>query len=1127
MSEEGVRLIPNLKEREHTVPPFSVGKWTPLEKSKLDHISKGLEISSKSFVSSSIPDIWARPIVFEIALFDAYHPMHTRVMGEWRGLLAILALKERYRLSINVEVINLHNSSKKTSSSSIFLKALESLCPYRTISPDTNWSSIHLIILKDLETDLKHPLGIFSPTTLVMPACDMSEHPLDFVPWFNGSYLLDPVEFLNEKERSSLARWLLNIRGEKDSDFGFIGHINSVANTTASNDESGFIKERLLNCIGTNNSGFIGDLDCQPQREINLSSEDYGITYGFYKLFNRSVIISTGDQRNSPIRLKPQGRTTDKSVLVVDDNIPKQWDMSEDALMALEGFSFNELTNNSDKFLNEGIECWKTEDFFCERLIEIDAKNAFPGAIILRNKMDEDSFISPIKSKVLDLLSPQYVSNNLSIKKTASDTITVELRLELGEANSGIAREFVLRKTYQKKELIKIKFAPLIAVWPFINAGIEENMWKAYYTYFSTGDQPYEKDDTEKSPNTFYSKPYPGDDFLDSYNIKRSIVENDIMKETTISKKFPEAMECFVKLKEGTQLADLKECGMIFLQQPKFIYISQTWDVSIDFGTTSTCMFLKSGNDTMPLTFKHKPLIITAVSEGAKGDLGKEFLPEGSDSDDEKEFFLTFLKRRDTKLLDREYSHILRSIILFYTIKTSFSFDDCCINLKWGESSNDKINVKLFLRQLVLMIAAEAASSGVSTISWHFSYPSSFSQKRISDFKENWETLAKFVKDNSGIERGNSDDTNYFSKTESVAVGIYFKKKTTGSLVSGAVCVDIGGGTTDISIWKGSNTDNMLFQTSLKYAGRDIFLDSLLSHIDILTCLDNTITIEETNNIIKLSSKDFKYATLDALIFNIANSKDKNKDENNDWLDNYKNFSGEENFLKFKRDLIIKMSGLMFFVGILIKYLKNSCKAFAGDNFEMPDVFFGGNGSRVFTWISELKDSEDIDKSVYTDFFKSIILDAIAFDDTEFKKEEQVFTFSISAKPKSEVAHGLVLEPSFKGNNVDEVVISGEPFASSGEEYKWDGIITEDILLKGISINNLPLLLAYIKSFNDSLKKYELDTLPIEEFSKENLRLIYNKVPQILNDKCGEAINHNAVIEPIFLIGFKELLNYV
>ena len=42
----------------------------------------------------SIPSMWARPLLFEMALYNDRHPVHTRILGEWRGLLAMLALKE-------------------------------------------------------------------------------------------------------------------------------------------------------------------------------------------------------------------------------------------------------------------------------------------------------------------------------------------------------------------------------------------------------------------------------------------------------------------------------------------------------------------------------------------------------------------------------------------------------------------------------------------------------------------------------------------------------------------------------------------------------------------------------------------------------------------------------------------------------------------------------------------------------------------------------------------------------------------------------------------------------------------------------------------------------------------------
>ena len=53
----------------------------------------------RSFVQS-IPSVFARPLQFARALSDESHPAHRAVVGQWRGLLAVVALWKWLEVSI-------------------------------------------------------------------------------------------------------------------------------------------------------------------------------------------------------------------------------------------------------------------------------------------------------------------------------------------------------------------------------------------------------------------------------------------------------------------------------------------------------------------------------------------------------------------------------------------------------------------------------------------------------------------------------------------------------------------------------------------------------------------------------------------------------------------------------------------------------------------------------------------------------------------------------------------------------------------------------------------------------------------------------------------------------------------
>src|SRR5215213_4168144 len=90
-----IPLLPKLNE-EHNVEKFEgAGEWYSRNADELKNISEGLDVNSQVQTQiNSIPDVWARPLLFEMALYNESHPLHEQIRGEWRGLLAMLALRE-------------------------------------------------------------------------------------------------------------------------------------------------------------------------------------------------------------------------------------------------------------------------------------------------------------------------------------------------------------------------------------------------------------------------------------------------------------------------------------------------------------------------------------------------------------------------------------------------------------------------------------------------------------------------------------------------------------------------------------------------------------------------------------------------------------------------------------------------------------------------------------------------------------------------------------------------------------------------------------------------------------------------------------------------------------------------
>ena len=156
-------LLPRLTTTNQVTTFGNAGRWEKRESAELERISEGLDVGDTKIASAevdSIPSMWARPLLFEMALYDTRHPMHERVLGEWRGLLAILALKEWSDFPLTTEQINITDIENLLDAED-FLRALEKLRPKDTLDKTTTWETLNIILFN------KKPIGITSPTTLV------------------------------------------------------------------------------------------------------------------------------------------------------------------------------------------------------------------------------------------------------------------------------------------------------------------------------------------------------------------------------------------------------------------------------------------------------------------------------------------------------------------------------------------------------------------------------------------------------------------------------------------------------------------------------------------------------------------------------------------------------------------------------------------------------------------------------------------------------------------------------------------------------------------------------------------------------------------------------------------------
>ena len=116
MAETYFPMLPKVNEEISKVLKDTAGEWKETDINFLQGLANSLDCgeSIKEMGSvDSIPDMWARPLLFKMALFDLEPTkqfvtgLHEKVRGEWRALLAMFALKNYKQLDLKAEQVNL------------------------------------------------------------------------------------------------------------------------------------------------------------------------------------------------------------------------------------------------------------------------------------------------------------------------------------------------------------------------------------------------------------------------------------------------------------------------------------------------------------------------------------------------------------------------------------------------------------------------------------------------------------------------------------------------------------------------------------------------------------------------------------------------------------------------------------------------------------------------------------------------------------------------------------------------------------------------------------------------------------------------------------------------------------
>jgi hypothetical protein len=1025
---------PPLKSGSSSVhTPAERGRWDAYTTESLRTLAQTLDSGKdpRYFRLQAIPDVWARHIAFGQSLFDPDHELHDRTLGEWRGLLAAVGLSEwRSGFQFTADRVQLDENDPG------FGGIAAKLVPTVVAIPGASWTDLSVISWAG------RPVAITSPATIF----SLAEEYEIRVPWYDGRHLLDPLAF-RQGDRPAVDMLSL---GEKEALHAWLGRIRKGIAAGSGSPASSKLQERIReyqdglvppsrdfkfipNRIGYLVSGgtsIAADVPAAP--EAGIDSSDVRLYGG--RSEETGGIILIAEEASASL-----GRPT-KDIAV--------W-----GSVTLASAQSTPLNPNRKELHGQslgGTEWRVAADFFLPKLYTYKGDGAFSSVLSSPWGSESVSPLLPLQPWILDHIGPEDVAKRTQVRKV-SNRYDVTLSVPLKDSGGNLY-DVTLTRSYQASDTVLLDQRPVLDIWPNFRASDWAHYYTLYYQEVSRG-------------RTFYGRPRA---WRSEREHRQEVSRGEITSEISRTDDFPEALECFDPKDPGSCL------GMILIRQPQQLdggLRPGTWRVGVDFGTTSTTVYRSYEGRAEPVLFESRVVSVMADPANRHDVLRDRFLPPTAAE-------VPFLSLFKYSQISAEASPIIDGRIYFrLPARDAYAWTNVKADLKWSTSPESRILVTEFIEQLALMIRAEARASGIGKVEWRYSLPTSFTRNQREQLHGIWRTMA------SGDELAH--------RSESHSAALYFRGAQKAAPEIGAICIDVGGMSSDIAIWQAGE---LKLQTSVRCAGRQIIVDSIAGMYENLSeLLDHRLD-------------DLDPAIIPLEIQTILTKKQ-------DIEKRLPKYSGHEAVQKLGRSLSLGLGGLLFYSGLLFRHLVESGKCKPA----MDGIFIGGNGSKMFSWLNNgvLPLSEPV-----TQFFVGLFLAGSGQDLGTVRLE-----LTPRERLKHEVAFGLVSSESLS-DVADPVIISGERIRTQDETIAEVDQISVPMVRSGVRPESgLPTLRNYADTLfraQSAAKDRFMPTDP-EAVDWGYLETQLTEELARLRQKPEDELD----LEPVFIIGLRLLLDEI
>ncbi len=360
---------------------------------------------------------------------------------------------------------------------------------------------------------------------------------------------------------------------------------------------------------------------------------------------------------------------------------------------------------------------------------------------------------------------------------------------------------------------------PYVVSWP--NVHIAPELWRRYYVY---AHRPQNLDVWVYRDGAWQQGLYRRVSELD----EALGTERTRVWRTAVTETYP----AYVLLRKG----GLTMGALYNVASRVLIKHEPTAELAIDFGSIATTVMIRQEDRVLPGALPrclHRVLLRGQTADD--GCLNDEFLPldallpnekglkpKGRDSmfysvmdmftdveDDWQQVFLDghiYFPESLTALMDKPGN------TLYY-------------DLKWSDESYAVKCMRLYLRQVMLQALLCARLDGAPSAAWRVSMPNSMPLFKQSSYLELMRGLAREMAGVTGVPLPQGAPAVLFA-SENQADGLYFRSRNEVNARSGYINLDIGGSTTDVSVWLGG-ASQAAEETSLLLGCRQMLFESI------------------------------------------------------------------------------------------------------------------------------------------------------------------------------------------------------------------------------------------------------------------------------------------------------------